>query len=275
MHSHIKRFAAAVALMAGICTLQAGSATWNLSPVNNHWSKAANWTPATVPYGEGDVASFGVSSIIDVVLGDAPNGTDATNIVGDIVFSVGASAYTFTLSPTTESYFPTILEFHGAGITNNSGVAQNFIATRSDTKNSGRFYFLNSASAGENVVITNQGGNNVTGGAYGAFTQFWDYSTAGQATFVNEGGQVSGTIYGGVTDLLDYSSAESATFINEPGAISGAAAGHTFVGTSPPGNIGTSTFINNAAAVPGAEGAGPKLTEESQRVQPFSPRARP
>jgi len=240
--------------MAGICTLQAGSATWNLSPVNNHWSKAANWTPATVPYGEGDVASFGVSSIIDVVLGDAPNGTDATNIVGDIVFSVGASAYTFTLSPTTESYFPTILEFHGAGITNNSGVAQNFIATRSDTKNSGRFYFLNSASAGENVVITNQGGNNVTGGAYGAFTQFWDYSTAGQATFVNEGGQVSGTIYGGVTDLLDYSSAESATFINEPGAISGAAAGHTFVGTSPPGNIGTSTFINNAAAVPGAEG---------------------
>ena len=254
MHSHIKRFAAAVALMAGICTLQAGSATWNLSPVNNHWSKAANWTPATVPYGEGDVASFGVSSIIDVVLGDAPNGTDATNIVGDIVFSVGASAYTFTLSPTTESYFPTILEFHGAGITNNSGVAQNFIATRSDTKNSGRFYFLNSASAGENVVITNQGGNNVTGGAYGAFTQFWDYSTAGQATFVNEGGQVSGTIYGGVTDLLDYSSAESATFINEPGAISGAAAGHTFVGTSPPGNIGTSTFINNAAAVPGAEG---------------------
>jgi hypothetical protein len=205
-----------------------------------------------VPYGETDVATFGASSITNVLVRDAPNGNDATNIVGTVVFEEGAGGYTFRLSPTTETYFPTIPEFHGAGITNNSGFVQSFLAARSDTKNSGRFYFLNFAPAGENVVITNQGGNNVTGGAYGAFTQFWDTSTAGKATFVNEGGKVSGTIYGGVTDLLFSSNAESATFINNPGTVSGAAAGHTFVGTSPPGNMGTSAFINNAAAVPGA-----------------------
>jgi autotransporter-associated beta strand protein len=142
----------------------------------------------------------------------------------------------------------------GAGITNNSEVVQHFVAARSNTTNSGRISFYEAASAGENVVITNEGGNNTFGGEYGALTEFWYNSSAGKATFINEGALVSGTIYGGFTNLLFYSSAESATFINNPGAVSGAAAGHTFVGTSPPGNIGTSTFTNNAAAVPGAEG---------------------
>ena len=250
----ITRFAAIVAFMASLCTVEAGSATWKLEPASNDWDSATNWRPATIPYGEGDVATFRVSYTTKVVLGDAPDGTDATNIVGGIVFSAGASAYTFTLSPTTETYFPTILEFHGVGITNESGVAQNFIATRSDTKNSGRFYFLNSASAGENVVITNEGGDNTLGGQYGAFTQFWDSSTAGKATFVNEGATVSGTIYGGGTDLLNYSGAENATFINNPGTVSGAAAAHTLIQIYAPGSIGNSTFINNAANVAGAEG---------------------
>ena len=196
VHFEIKQIATAMVVIASTCTLQAGSATWNLNPVNNHWGKAANWTPATVPYGESNVATFGMSNVTEVKLGDTPDGY-ATNTLAEITFLQGASAYAITLSPTTETYYPTILEFHGAGIRNNSGVVQNFIATRSDTKNSGRFYFLNSASAGENVVITNEGGDNTLGGQYGAFTQFWDSSTAGKATFINEGATVSGTIYGG------------------------------------------------------------------------------
>ena len=42
-----------------------GSATWNSNPINNLWNTAQNWTPATVPNGETDVATFGVSNIPD------------------------------------------------------------------------------------------------------------------------------------------------------------------------------------------------------------------
>ena len=235
------------------CTLEAGSATWNLNPVNNHWNKVANWTPATVPYGDNDVATFGASNVTDTMLGDTPDGY-ATTIVAEISFAKGASAYTIILSPLARNGYFTQLVFMGAGITNDSGVVQNFVAATSSTRNSGQFFFLESASAGENVLITNEGGDNALSGMYGAYTSFWDNSSAGKATVINGGSTASGTIYGGFTNLLDYSSAESATFINNPGTVSGAAAGHTFVGTSPPGNIVTSTFVNNAAAVPGAEG---------------------
>jgi autotransporter-associated beta strand protein len=251
--SQIKRFAAAVTIMAGACTLEAGSATWNLNPVNNHWSKAANWTPQTVPYGENDVATFAISNVTEITLEDTPDGY-ADNVVSEISFAEGASAYTITLSPVTRNGYRIQLVLVGAGITNNSGLVQNFVASRSTQTNSGEIFFQGFASAGENVVITNEGGDNTLGGIYGSFTAFWDNSTAAKATIINEGSTVSGTIYGGFTNLVDYSSAESATLINNAGTVSGAAAGHTFVGTSPPGNIGTSTFINNAAAVPGAEG---------------------
>jgi autotransporter-associated beta strand protein len=254
MHSNTKRFAITIALIASTCTVDGGSATWNLNPLNNHWGKAANWTPTTVPYGENDVATLGASNITEIMLGDTPDGY-ADNVVAEVYFAEGASAYTIVTSPVTRSYYPTQLGFAGAGITNNSGVVQNFVAARSDTKNSGRFTFGGFASAGENVIITNQGGDNTFGGAYGAFTSFADSSTAGSAAIVNQGATVSGTIWGGFTDLLDYSGAESATFINNPGTVSGAAAGHTLIQVFPPGgNLGTSTFIANPANVPGAEG---------------------
>ena len=71
---------------------------------------------------------------------------------------------------------------------------------------------MNSASAGENVVITNEGGASAIGdGVYGGFTALEDTSNAANATFINEGGEVSGTIYAGFTNLLYYSSSESAT----------------------------------------------------------------
>jgi autotransporter-associated beta strand protein len=253
MHSVIKQFIAAIALIASACTLEGGSATWNLNPVNNHWSKGANWTPATVPYGENDVATFGASNVTDVMLGYLPDTGYPFNVVAEIIFAEGASAYTITLSPGRD--YNTSLQFYGAGITNNSGVVQNFVAKRSSTTNSGRISFYGAASAGENVVIINQGGNDTFGGEYGALTEFWYNSSAGKATFINEGSLVSGTVYGGFTNLLDYSSAESATFINNPGTVSGAAAGHTLIQTFlPGGNLGTSAFIANPATVPGAEG---------------------
>jgi autotransporter-associated beta strand protein len=250
MHSDIKRFAAIFTTIASTCTLEAGSATWNLNPVNNYWNKAQNWMPATVPYGEDDVATFETSNVTDIMLGPTQNG-DAGNNLGGIVFGPGASPYTITMTAVLGE--TSYLAFYGTGITNNSGITQNVIAARSPISDSARIYFFNSASAGENVVITNQA--SASGIDYGAFTAFWDSSTAGRATIINEGATVSGTIRGGFADLLFYSSAESATFINNPGTVSGAAAGSTLIQTFlPGGNLGTSTFIANPATVPEAEG---------------------
>ena len=258
MHRDIKRFLAAVALAATTQTLHGGSATWSLNPTSNEWNLASNWTPATVPYGVTDIATFATSTITDVMVGDSPNGEDASNIVGGIVFAEGASAYTITMTPVFDTIYPTYIEIHGAGITNNSGVVQNLVTANSGgTRQSGRIYFEDSASAGENVIITNEGGASSEGdGVYGGFTEFGYGSgqapSAGKATIINNGSTVSGTITGGATVLDDSSQAESATFINNPGTVSGAAAGFTFMQTL--GDLGTSTFISNPATVPGAEG---------------------
>ena len=246
----MKRFAAIVALTIAFQGAYAGSATWNSNPVNNHWNKAQNWTPATVPYGESDVATFAASNVTGIMLGLTPNG-DAGNILGSIVFQPGASAYTLTMTAVLGQ--TSYLAFYGAGITNNSGTTQNVIAARSAISDSAQIYFLDSASAGENVVITNEGA--AQAGVSGGSTRFWDNSNASNATVINEGSTASGTISGGFTALLDYSAAESATFINNPGTVSGAEAAYTLIQTFlPGGNLGTSTFIANPATVAGAGG---------------------
>ena len=40
----------------------AGSATWNSSPATGDWNTATNWTPATVPNGPSDPATFALSN---------------------------------------------------------------------------------------------------------------------------------------------------------------------------------------------------------------------
>src|SRR5438105_4152619 len=91
----------------------AGSATWNLSPTSGDWNTAANWTPATVPNGIADTATFDVSNQTAVSV-------SASTTVDGIVFNPDASAFTVSASPTLP------MTFSGVGITNNSGVIQNF-----------------------------------------------------------------------------------------------------------------------------------------------------
>src|SRR5438094_7524827 len=98
MHSYIKRFAIILALTVAVHGVFAGSATWSLNPVNNHWSKAANWTPATVPNGPDDTANFGASDVTGVLLGE-PAGVYSIVAVAAMVFEHGASAYTITVMP--------------------------------------------------------------------------------------------------------------------------------------------------------------------------------
>src|SRR5256885_1369025 len=68
----------------------AGSATWNLDPTNGDWFTAANWTPATVPNGGTDTATFQGSNITAVI-------SRAKTNLASVVFDPGASAYSITI----------------------------------------------------------------------------------------------------------------------------------------------------------------------------------
>src|SRR5437773_2125497 len=71
----------------------AGSATWNLNPTNGDWNTAVNWSPATVPNGASDTATFGVSNTTDISL-------SASVELNGVILGSGASAYTFSTSQT-------------------------------------------------------------------------------------------------------------------------------------------------------------------------------
>jgi autotransporter-associated beta strand protein len=245
--------------VAGVQSLHADDATWDLNPASNDWNTAQNWTPETVPNSTTAVATFGASNTTTVLCQQSADGY-AQTFVGEIDFAPGASAYTIRATPDPDVFiYPSYISFNGAGIVNNSGVTQNFVAANSGTtQESGRIDFRGTSSAGENVIITNEGGASAIGdGMYGGITDIGynvgDRASAGSATFINKGAEVSGaiggfTIIGGGT----YGGAESATFMSEPGEVSGAGAGFTLIQTF--GNIGSSTFIGNPATITGAEG---------------------
>jgi autotransporter-associated beta strand protein len=235
------------------------------NPLNNSWNTAQNWNPATVPDSETDVATFGTSVITTVQVGGATELSDAENKVAALVFDAGAPSYTLTVLPASDATYSEFFELYGAGVINQSGATQHILVEAAPGvagDEAAALFFHGASSAGENVIITNEGSASSEGnGAYGGWTTFafgfTDTASAGKATFINEGGKVSGTIYGGTTELYAYSTAEAATFINQPGVVAGAAAGHTFLYTG--GNIGSSSFINNAATVTGAEGGWTEL----------------
>src|SRR5207247_1402422 len=104
---------------------------------------AANWTPATVPNGPGDVARFGISNGPELFL-------SAQTEVSEIVFDPGASAFTITAVNSLEQ-----LIVSGTGVTNNSGITQNF-ATEHPIMNTGGGVIMltHSAKAGTSVVYT-------------------------------------------------------------------------------------------------------------------------
>ncbi len=228
----------------------AGSATWLANPATGNWSTASNWTPATVPDGPADTATFATSNIRFV----APEG--ATEVNG-IVFNPGASRFTIALLTTT-------LTISGVGITNNSGITQNF------APGPGAIDFMNSATAGgSNVAFTDAGTvqffNTSTAGD-ATFTnngavKFFDTSTAGDATLNNnaeilfQGSSTAGNgtltnSGGGIVIFSDGTpTADNGTFTNTGGAVSGGGGGLIVFNA---GTAGDATFTNNGGAVSGA-----------------------
>jgi|GEM_PF-3308706 len=224
----------------------AGSATWNLNPVDDDWINPNNWTPTTFPNGPSDTATFGVSNVSIISL--------ATDIkVAGIIFQSGASAYVLGTAPNGA-----VLTLSGAGVTNNSGVSQ-IIAVLPTFSGPGGIIFENSASAGSQVSYPNNG---VSFGVPPEI-DFLDNSSAGSASFTNSGAFAAG-IEGSLILFADNSSAGQATLINNGATVAGAGGAITrFAGTS---RAGQATLIANTGQS-GGEGGVIEFTERGDGVQ--------
>jgi fibronectin-binding autotransporter adhesin len=200
-------------LFLGFQSSWAGSASWSASPTSGNWNTAANWTPATVPNGGADIATFNTSSITDVTF-------TANTQVHSIAFNPGASTFTITSGP------PRIVTISGAGIINNSGVTQNLIAGVNSLGQYAQLFFTNNAVVGDSMVVTAKGTDSENW-QFAAVTYFYNNSSAGNATFVSEcnhdhngwGGQ------GGVTQFFDNATAAHAQFQVKGGAANGESGG--------------------------------------------------
>ncbi|TMP93878.1 MAG: VPDSG-CTERM sorting domain-containing protein [Verrucomicrobia bacterium] len=182
----------------------AGSAIWDLNPGSGDWNTAANWTPMTVPNASTDTATFGLSNTTNVSI-------SANTEVNGITFTPAATnPYTITASAAFT------LRITGTGITNNSGRTQHFISPVGANGEFGLIVFSNSATAGNSTMFTNNGAflnGEVRGG-----TRFLDTSSAGNGTFINNGG---------FTEFSDSSTAGNGSFTNNGGTVSGAGGGQT------------------------------------------------
>src|SRR6266550_1163078 len=182
----------------------ASSATWDLNPGSGDWNTAANWTPMTVPNGPADIATFALSNTTNVSI-------SANTEVNAITFTPAATnPYTITASAAFT------LRITGTGITNNSGRTQHFITAVGANGQFGLIVFSNGATAGNSTMFTNNGvflNGEVRGG-----TRFLDTSSAGNGTFINNGG---------FTEFSDSSTAGNGSFTNNGGTVSGAGGGKT------------------------------------------------
>jgi autotransporter-associated beta strand protein len=118
--------------------------------------------------------------------------------ISGIVFNQEADAFTISSPPGSP------LNLSGSGIVNSSGKLQTFLCA-SDQFFTGAFLFFNSATAGDMTSF---------GGAGGSFISFHDLCSAGSAAFDIGGGTVSSAI-----DFWDSSTASDATITVTQGAI--------------------------------------------------------
>ena len=89
--------AAALLFLAAQRPSLAGSATWNQNPTSGDWNTAANWTPATVPNGSADTATFSLSNTTDVSI-------SANTQVNGITFTPAATNHYTITKPRCHAY---------------------------------------------------------------------------------------------------------------------------------------------------------------------------
>jgi autotransporter-associated beta strand protein len=159
--------------LLGRSTTFAGDATWNLNPGSADWNTAGNWTPATVPNGSADTATFDPSNTTNVSI-------SANTEVSGITFTPAASAYTITTNPNVT------LTLSGEGIVNDSGATQNFV-------NNGTVQFFNSSTGGvgfNNGTVQFFDNSTGGGGTNNGFVQFSNNSTAAGGAGIDNHGSI-------------------------------------------------------------------------------------
>jgi autotransporter-associated beta strand protein len=239
--------------MVAAASALAGSATWAPSSgaTVGDWNTASNWSPQTVPNklidGIDATATFAHSFTTGVSI--------AAHVeVNGITFasSMFPSAYTISVNPST---FVSLF-ISGVGITNNSGLTQNFVTGVGSTSssNAAAIEFGNSATAGTSTVFTNNGATATN--ASGAATEFHNSATAGSGTFVNNGalGVTAGS--GGFTELADSAHAGSATFIANGGSNGGEGGKILFFNDSTGDTARIEVFNNGALDISGHNAPG-------------------
>jgi T5SS/PEP-CTERM-associated repeat protein/autotransporter-associated beta strand protein len=188
----------------------------------------------TIPNGAMDTATFDTSSITAISL-------SANVTLDQALFDSTADAFTITANLGG-------FDFRGAGVTNNSGVTQNF-------STSNVIQFHNSSTAGNLTTYTNTGSGSI---------QFWDTSTGGTASLVNASASASidisevttanltvgsiagnGAIYLGTNNLTVGTNNTSTTFsgVIQDGGLSGGLEGQlTKAGTGTLTLTGANTY---------------------------------
>jgi hypothetical protein len=212
------------------------SAQWDLDPISGDWNTAANWTPMGVPNGPADIATFGLSNTTNVSL------SEDTEVNGITFTAAATNPFTITANPGLT------LTISGLGVTNNSGLTQNFVTAVDGTGNRGQIVFRNNATAGTSTIFTNNGAS--VFGNLPPGTWFLDTSSAGNGTFINKPGVVSDNVTfqgGGFTALSDSSTAGNGSYINQGGI--GGVGGYTIIFDT--SNGGNGTFINNGGTSAG------------------------
>jgi hypothetical protein len=213
MKTGVSLFAAAVGLLVSFSPAFGSSATWLANPASGDWNAAGNWTTGGPPNGAADVATFDFSTVNNLLI-------SAPTRLGSITFNAGGGT-PYTVSASRP------LDFFGSGITNNSGMPQNFVVLN-------EIFLANNASAGSNTVFTvTEGFSNV---------HFRDNSTAGNATFIINGSTQGDYSWGGHVVFQSNLSAENATFI-----VNGSAFRHINSAIDTPFPAGFLFFLGGSA----------------------------
>src|SRR5215471_5897544 len=206
-----------VALLAGVSLAALASLTPVAHAVDGTWTgPAAEWTDGTnwnpdVPDNKATFTNNGAPTSVTI-------SDDAS--INTIQFTAGAPAFNFTTSGTGITF-----DVNGAGIVNNSTFAPSFI-------NNDNLNFNNASSAGNAVIVNNNGGvlsfnNNSTAANAiittnsGALTLFNDNSTGGNAQFITAAG-----------GIVDFSNTAAPANDGNVSAGSIAGAGNYFLGSN-------------------------------------------
>jgi autotransporter-associated beta strand protein len=228
----------ALLLLLTIQSGHAGSATWSSNPGDeNLWASSVNWVPQTVPDGPNDTATFATSSVTYV---DIDMVNDFSRTVDGINFVPGADAFTIQVNSAS-------LHFAGVGITNDSGITQNFLAN--GIKGGSKFYFDGTSTAGSLTAFTMLGGSNITRGYFG-IVYFNDQSSAASGSFTLQGGSGNNR-FGAEAFFSSTSTLDHASFTVD-GGLHGARGGLLSLANS--ANAAQSTLIANGGTRSSAGG---------------------